>query len=151
MIKVIHSPLNGGPIQQSEFNNESEWLTHLMNNLQHFAQFTNEIVQNSEAVRKRLGKEKRRARIEFAIDMFADLADENEKDIKAGTMTIEQALAAEVKMAQVQRRMLNSSTEMAYQEMAAMDLSAEYTPEKKAKYVGMVAAFLAAEPPIVVE
>lgn len=101
-------------------------------------------IDNTEEALLAKGIAKNEARIQFGIKVFAELAYRNKKRLIAGTTTVSEIFTAEEKLAKIQRLLMNSSTEKAYQDMLALDIP-ELPTEEKSYFLGKIAAYLAAE------
>lgn len=89
-------------------------------------------------------KAKRLARIAWADGLFAELANENAKDISLGLNTLANVVAAEKKLQDIQTSMQSSSFELALLKYQALDLP-ELSAQRKADFIGKIQAYLAAE------
>ena len=88
--------------------------------------------------------EKRIKRIEFGKEIFAELATRNVNRLKAGTTTIEQILAAEAKLALVQRYLANSTLEIALQGLISLDVP-EIPESEKLYFINKIQNYLTNE------
>ncbi|XGC82048.1 hypothetical protein ACES2L_06065 [Bdellovibrio bacteriovorus] len=149
MFKVVVKNLDGVVLHAPAFELESEAVAHknliLEKNEWNFPEgFTVDVEDITEAVAYDREMIKRIHRINFAVEVFAELATRNVRRLKAGQTTLADILSVESKMAQVQRRMLNSTTEIALQEMQQMDLP-ELPAEEKQYFINKIQNYLAGE------
>lgn len=108
-----------------EFGNEIEPIVEIP------AQYSVVISDISAEITEQKGIAKNKARIQFAMDLMAELAYRNKKRLLAGETTIAEIFAAEAKLVVIQRYLQNSSTEKAYQDLLALDIPELPVSEKQ--------------------
>lgn len=108
------------------------------------AEYTVEVVDISEQLLEEKAISKNLARMRFGQRLMAELAAKNQAALVAGTTSINNVLAAEEKLAKVQRLLLNGSTSLALQALISLDIP-ELPAELKAYFVGKMQEYLANE------
>lgn len=88
--------------------------------------------------------QKRVKRMNFATQLFAELAVRNVDRLKAGLTDLPTIIAAEAKLVLVQRYMANSSLEIALQNLIALDIP-EMPADEKTYFIGKIQSYLSAE------
>ncbi len=90
------------------------------------------------------GIAKNEARIQFGMKLMAELAYRNKKRLLAGLTTVTAIFVAEDKLKNVQRLLLNSSTEKALQDLSILDVS-EIPDDEKLYFLNKIQTYLEAE------
>lgn len=108
------------------------------------AEYQIEVVDISSEIAMEKAITKNINRMQFGQRLMAELAAKNQAALIAGTSTIQQVLAAEEKLAKVQRLLLNGSTSLALQELISLDIP-ELPADLKASFVIKMQEYLANE------
>lgn len=107
----------------------------------HPATVSYEVVDVTAQINKEKAIAKNLARMEFGQQIMAELAAMNQSALESSQTTVQNILAAEEKLAKVQRLLLNGSLGLAYQILSSLDVP-ELGTQLKTYFINKIKTYL---------